>query len=338
MLVDAFNISTTDFVPSSTSINYNYDATLQSGSSAGQVAINPGKYGTTMYEHIHLDDNQGERLLIANSETSFSLYGQLYSVDNAVSPVISDAGTTVFTVQYNINNCPLSNSLISLVSQGSSYNISNTTVSISAPTGKNGIQAYASPVIVSGNVTSIYITTPGSGYIETPTITVNVDGGSASGATAVITGETSKNGGPAATRYITKKVVLDAGFDSGDLNVYLSAYRPAGTDILVYYRIMNRNDTERFDNGSWTLMTKTKNSDTLYSKTRDDVYEFTYAPGTTGVDQGYVSYVSTNGQTYNSFNQFAIKIVLVTTDKTSVPYLTDMRCIALPSNINSSIA
>jgi len=337
MLVDAFNISTTDFVPSATSINYNYDATLQGGTSAGQVGINPGKYGTTMYEHIYLDDNQGERILYANSETSFSLYAQLYSQDNAVSPVLSDAGTTAFTVQYQINNCELSNSLISIVTQGSNYNTSNTTVSISAPTGKNATQAYASPVIANGKVTSIYITTPGSGYIETPTISVNISGGSASGATAVITGETSKSGGPAATRYITKKVVLDAGFDSGDLNVYLSAYRPSGTDIQVYYKILNRNDTQGFDDSSWILMTKTKNSDTLYSKFRGDLHEYTFAPGTSGIEQGYVSYVSTNGQTYNSFNQFAIKIVLATTDKTSVPYLTDMRCIALPSNINNSI-
>jgi len=337
ILVDAFNISTTDFVPSSTSINYTYDATLQGETSAGQVAINPGKYGTTMYEHIYLDDNQGERLLIANSETSFSLYGQLSSLDNAVSPVISDAGTTVFTVQYNINNCELSNSLISIVSQGSSYDSSNTTVTISAPTGLNGTQAYASPVITSGKITSIYLTTPGSGYIETPTVSVVVGSGSASGASATITGETSKNGGPAATRYITKKVVLDAGFDSGDLNVYLSAYRPIGTDIQVYYKILNRNDTQAFADGSWKLMTKTKNCGTLYSNFRGDLHEYTFAPGIFGMEQGYVSYVSTNGQTYNLFNQFAIKIVLVTKDKTIVPYLTDMRCIALPSNFNSPI-
>ena len=337
MLVDAFNISTTDFVPSSTSINYNYDATLQSGISAGQVAINPGKYGSTMYDHIYLNDNRGERLLIANSETSFSLYGQLSSQDNAVSPVISDAGTSVFAVQYDINNCELSNSLISIVSQGNSYATGNTTVTISAPTGANAVQAYASPVIGAGKITSIYLTTPGSGYIETPTISINVSGGSAAGASATITGETSKSGGPAATRYITKKVVLDAGFDSGDLNVYLSAYRPAGTDIQVYYKILNRNDTQGFADGSWKLMTKTKNSGTLYSKQRGDLHEYTFAPGSLGLEQGYVSYVSTNGQTYNSFNQFAIKIVLVTKDKTVIPYLTDMRCIALPSNINSSI-
>jgi predicted small secreted protein len=335
MLVDAFNISTTDFVPSATSINYNYDATLQNGTSAGQVGVNPGKYGTTMYEHIYLDDNQGERLLIANSETSFSLYSQLSSQDDAVSPVISDAGTSVFTVQYDINNCELSNSLISIVSQGSSYATGNTTVTISAPTGTNPVQAYASPVIEAGKITSIYLTTPGSGYIETPTISIDVSGGSAAGASAIIAGETSKNGGPAATRYVTKKVVLEAGFDSGDLNVYLSAYRPAKTDIQVYYKILNRNDTQGFADGSWILMTKTKNTNTLYSKFRGDLHEYTFAPGTLGTEQGYVSYTSTNGQTYNSFNQFAIKIVLMTTDKTIIPYLTDMRCIALPSNINS---
>ena len=290
-----------------------------------------------MYDHIYLDDNKGERILKKDSNTSFSLYAQLSSTDDAVSPVLSDAGTSLFTIQYNINNCELANSLISIVDGGSSYNVSNTTVAVSAPTGKNGQQAYAEAEITAGEITKIYFTNTGSGYIETPTITVNVASGSATGASAVIAGETSTDGGPAATRYITKKVVLDAGFDSGDLNVYLSAYRPSGTDILVYYKIMNRNDTQKFDDGSWTLMTKTKNSDTLYSKTRDDLHEFTFAPGTSGVDQGYVSYVSTNGQTYNSFNQFAIKIVLVTTDKTVVPYLTDMRCIALPSNINSTI-
>ena len=337
ILVDAFNLTTTDFTPTSTSIGYRYSASLQNGNYTNEEYVNPGKYGTTMYEHIHLDDNLGERVLVANSQTSFSMYAQLSSTDDAVSPILSDSGTSVFAIQYNINNCELSNSLISIVTQGSSYNVSNTTVSISAPTGLNGTQAYASPVIVGGKVTSIYLTSGGSGYIETPTVSINVASGSAAGASAIITGETSVSGGPAATRYLTKKVVLDAGFDSGDLNVYLSAYRPAGTDILVYYKIMNRNDTQKFDDGSWTLMTKTKNSDTLYSKTRDDLHEFTFAPGTSGVDQGYVSYVSTNGQTYNSFNQFAIKIVLVTTDKTVVPYLTDMRCIALPSNINSTI-
>ena len=104
--------------------------------------------------------------------------------------------------------------------------------------------------------------------------------------------------------------MLDPANDSGDLNVYLTAYRPVNTDINVYYKILNRADTQKFDDSSWQLMTKINSSGSLYSQTRDEVYEYTFAPGTSGVDQGYVTYTSTNGQTYTSFSQFAIKVVL----------------------------
>ena len=151
----------------------------------------------------------------------------------------------------------------------------------------------------------------------------------------VQTGTSSVKGGPAATRYVTKKVVLEGGFDSGDLNVYLSAYRPLGTDVNVYYKVLSRNDTQTFDEGYWQLMTKTNSCDGTYSQSREDLREYTFAPGTLGKDQGFVSYVSNNGQTYYTFSQFAIKIVLTTTDKTIVPHLSDMRTIALPPNTNT---
>ena len=34
---------------------------------------------------------------------------------------------------------------------------------------------------------------------------------------------------------------------------------------------------------------------------------------------------------YNDYSQFAIKIVLATNDNTNVPFLTDIRALALPS-------
>jgi hypothetical protein len=139
------------------------------------------------------------------------------------------------------------------------------------------------------------------------------------------------------TKYVTKKVVLDPTFDSGDLNVYLTAYRPVNTDINVYYKILNRNDTQIFGDSSWQLMTKINNSGSLYSQTRNDTYEFVFAPGTSGVDQGYVTYTSTTGQTYTSFSQFAIKVVMTTSDHTFVPFINDLRVIALPSNVNTSV-
>ena len=129
---------------------------------------------------------------------------------------------------------------------------------------------------------------------------------------------------------------MDAGFDSGDLNVYLTAYRPVNTDINVYYKILNGNDTQSFENGQWQLMTKINNSGNAYSQTRNNLYEYVFAPGTLGLDQGFVKYTSTNGQNYTSFNQFAIKIILTTTDNTTVPYVNDMRVLALPANVDTT--
>ena len=332
ILVDAFNITTTDFVPTTTGINYSYSATLRNGGTAGITNITPGKYGTSAADNLYLNDGSGERVLDANSTTTFSLYTQLSSTDDAVSPIVSDAGLTTYSITWNINNCPLSNSLITLVSGGTGYVLPN--VSISAPTGANGTQAYATANVVGGVISNIYINTPGSGYITTPTITITA--GSGSGASVNVAGETSPTGGPALAKYVTKKVVLDAGSDSGDINVYLTAYRPVNTDISVYYKILNRNDTQTFESGSWQLMTKTNSCDTLYSQTRSDVHEYSFAPGVGGVDQGYVTYTSSTGQTYTSFSQFAIKVVLTTTDNTAVPFATDLRAIALPPNVNTT--
>ena len=153
-------------------------------------------------------------------------------------------------------------------------------------------------------------------------------------ANAVITiaGETSKSGGNGLSKYITKKVVLDQGFDSGDLRVYFTAYRPVNTNIYVYYKILSRSDTQLFDDGNWQLMTLINSGDSKFSQNRNNLYEYIAAPGAGGTAQNYVSYTSTvNGQTYNRFSQFAIKVVLATSDKTAVPFLTDIRAIALPA-------
>jgi len=337
--VDAFNITTTDFVPTTTQISYNYVSTLASGSSAGYKNITPGKYGTATADDIYLDDGNGERVILPYSNNSFILNATLSSTDSYVTPVISDAGLSAYAINWNINNCSLSNSLIQLASGGTGYsNNANLSVTISSPTGYGGSPATAAANVENGVIKSIYITNGGSGYLTTPTITI-ADANTTPGtnASANVIGETSQVGGPALAKYVTRPIQLAQGNDSGDLNVYLTAYRPPNTDINVYYKILNRNDTQDLNGSSWQLMTKINNSNTQFSLTRTDTYEYAFAPGTAGVDQGYVSYVSsTTGQTYTTFSQFAIKIVLTTTDSTFVPYVTDMRALALPSNVNTT--
>jgi hypothetical protein len=57
------------------------------------------------------------------------------------------------------------------------------------------------------------------------------------------------------TRYISRSVVLNDGFEASDLVVYLDTNRPPGTSIKVYYRILNENDTDSFNNKFYTEMT-----------------------------------------------------------------------------------
>jgi hypothetical protein len=257
------------------------------------------------------------------------------SVNDAVSPMISDDGLSVYSITWNINNLELSNNIITVASGGTGYNANTIAVTVSATDGY-GSGAVAAANISGGIIQNIYFTNPGSGYVKTPTITITdpTTRVGNSNASVIITGETSKSGGNALARYFTKKVVLNQGFDSGDLRVYFTAYRPVNTNIHVYYKLLSRNDTQKFEDGEWQLMTLINNSDSLYSQTRNDSFEFVAAPGTSGVAQNYVSYTSdVTNQTYNNFSQFAIKVVLSTSDNTSVPFLSDIRAIALPSAV-----
>ena len=328
----AFNITTTDFIPTSTGIVYNYNATLKNGNiETGLATVTPGKYACPTAEDIYLSDGRGERILLANSSNSFSINATLSSNDNTVSPVLADDGLTLFNTQWNINNLELSNSQIVLINGGTGYNTGtpNANVVISSPDIVGGTQALAVANVVGGIVQSVYLTNPGSGYLSTPTITIT--GANTTPASASITSEFSPVGGNALCKYFTKKVVMAAGNDSQDLRVFYTAYKPIGTNIYVFYKVLNSNDTTKFDDNSWKLMTTIGQNKNVYSATRTDLYEFEAAPGTSGIADNYLTYTNINGQTYDSFIQFAIKIVMTTKDKTTVPFISELRALALPS-------
>jgi hypothetical protein len=222
----------------------------------------------------------------------------------------------------------LSNSGITLSSGGSAYSTNaNATVTI---TGGGGSGALAAAVVTNNVVTSVYLTSVGSGYTTSPTITL-VDANTTPGTGATITynGEDKKSGGNGSVRYITRRVTLADGFDSGDLRVYLTAYKPTGADILVYYKILSTSDADTFDNKNYQLMTQLSNSN-FVSVNEEDYREISYAPGTNSTANNAVSYTSASTG-YNTFRTFAIKIVLTGTSTVDVPKVRDFRAIALPA-------
>ena len=408
----AFNVSTTDFVPSSTGLAYTYSSTLQVGQSVTDpVSITPGRFGTPAQDNFYLNDGKGARTLLAGSNTSFQLFAKLSSTDANVSPIISDDGVCLYSIMYSVDNLGIPTKAVAVANTGAGYSNNGTIVITSALGKSNSLNDYLTgdlPVFgyttnaITGAISTIYTTYQGSGYLATPTITIldpttrsgnalinaspfstsvngigttnflgqlqvgatlttqnnivigtiqsitnsnnlilttnslswaNANTYFSSNATFVVSGETSPTGGNAQHRYYTKKVILTPGNDSGDLRVYCTAYKPAGSQVYVYYRILNAADTGKLEDQNWQLMTQ-KGGTGVFSTSRTNLIEYEYAPGNfygTSPNNS-ISYTSTStGATYNKFIQFAIKVVIVTSDKTSVPFLSDIRALALPA-------
>jgi hypothetical protein len=330
--IDEINVTVTDFTPTNTNILYTYQATLKStGLFDSEKSIIPGRMGAPNLHNETFNDGKGPRMLQAVSPDSFVLYANMSTNDDAMTPIIADDGTTLFNIQYGINNLPLSNSLISLTYGGEYYNAYTTTATVSPPDVVGGVQATAGVHVNNGIVDDVWIINSGSGYLKTPTLSI-VDANTTPGTGAAVTvnSEFSPTGGNSISRYVSKVITLSNDNSSGDLRFYFTGYRPIGTDIHIFYRVKNTNDSQRFENGEWQLMTYINNSN-KYSSNVNDLLTFQLAPGINGTANNYVAYTSkTTGLTYTSFNQFSFKVVLTTNDSTKVPYLTNLSAVSTP--------
>lgn len=86
------------------------------------------------------------------------------------------------------------------------------------------------------------------------------------------------NQGLALSRGITRKVSLANGQSAEDVRVYLTAWRPANTDLIVYARVHNGQDPEAFDDKDWTMLEQKSGTDSLTSSPVDetDMVEIEY--------------------------------------------------------------
>lgn len=85
--------------------------------------------------------------------------------------------------------------------------------------------------------------------------------------------------GNAKAKYISKIITLATGQDAEDLQVILSAYRPANSDIQVWVRFLNGDDNSPISQKTWTpLINKSQG---LYSNPSDpnDFREYVYSVG-----------------------------------------------------------
>lgn len=104
------------------------------------------------------------------------------------------------------------------------------------------------------------------------------------------------NYGTALAKSVSKPVILGDGNDAEDLQVYLTAYKPLGTEIKVYAKLLSASDTESFDSKYWTPLLQTSDVKVYSDPTNTNDYkEFTYTIPTDPIQLRNLSLITING-------------------------------------------
>jgi hypothetical protein len=314
---DLTHLITADVTVADTALGYQFNSETLTQGYVGYKPITP-------LSDYDMNDGFGTRVLNPSTgENTFILNADMQTINPDVSPIIDIGRIGFLAVNNRINNLGLSSKDIVVTNGGSGYVNTTTTVAI---TGGGGFGATAEALVEDGEIKNIYIVDSGSGYTGTPTVTIT---GVGSSAEAVVIGETDKSGGPALARYITRSVSLNDGFDSGDLRVYLTAYKPKESQIYVYAKFLSTSDSETFKEKKWQLLTPLSNAN-FVSANKDDYRELVFAPGINGVASNSIEYTTESGVVFDRFKTFAIKIVMASTSSADVPKIRDLRAIAIP--------
>jgi hypothetical protein len=276
-------------------------------------------------ENVYFDDILGRRVATSDNN-SFKLRFLLSTLNVDVSPVIDMDRLSLLAIENKINTLGFDNtSAVVIQSSNNWVSAANLTLTVSGGGGSSANAYVSNNQIDSVNkvLSNVVIDIAGSDYTTSPTVVLS--GNTALTANVLIVGEDQPFGGPAAARYITRKVTLADGLDAGDFRVYLSAYKPSNAKIYVYYKILSADDPDSFDNKSYQLMTIIQGQNNI-SRNQGDFKDFVYAPGSDNVADDRVQY-----GTFVSFKYFAIKVVLTSTDTTRVPRVRDFRVVAIPA-------
>ena len=181
----------------------------------------------------------------SNNFKSVTLKATLSTTDEYISPYVDDERTRIVFEETEINNTT-SNTLTGTLTYASGG-----TVVVGSGT------AFTSQVTVGeyakfGDDYRLVTAVTNNTHMTVATVFSTA---SAVAQTATVRNEEHPSGPYASTsRYITRQVTLNDGFEATDLVTYLNINRPAGTSIKVYYKILNENDTDIFNDKFYTEM------------------------------------------------------------------------------------
>ena len=134
----------------------------------------------------------------------------------------------------------------------------------------------------------------------------------ASGTTVDFVADTAKQGGSGPSKYVTRPVLLAN--ESTALDVRLSAYIPGTSEVEVFYRISNADDSRNMHELVWTPFNTDGSPDTAIAPLDDNVSFREYQYSDSGL---------------NKFTAFQLKLVFKGTVSSYPPRVKDLRGIAL---------
>ena len=341
-----------------TGSNYHYYSTSKDASSKGsaeQFTINKNINLKTQQQITYETDT-----LVDAFANSFQLNVYFTSANSIISPVFDETRSGVISIENDVNNAGIKNTNILILSSGSSLLQSeyggdtgryasknaidgNTSAfTVSAPDVGSNTATIAANVGSDGKINDVKVVNPGSGYLTNPTVTVasalsgtdpviRIVGEGSNGANMLSANTSHSRGGNLTAKYISRRVTLEEGFDASDIKVYLNAYKPRGSNIYIYYKVLSAEDNENFDDKPYVLMEQ-ETSAGLFSLNEDDFKQYTYKT----VDEK-INYTSNDGTTvFTNFRTFAIKVVFtrdldIQTTFIGIPKISDLKAIALDS-------
>jgi len=284
--------------------------------------------------------NTDDTLLISSANSFYTVGDKVYySVPSGNTPISPLTGNTYYYVSLaNTTAIQLANTL-----GGSSIDIVDTRGAIGGEIHTltytiqvNDMIISATDTAVNASVISIIddeylLSNTGSIFTYGETITVANSSGGDKFMTATIgpiqTSESGVAGGNLINKYISKNITLANGQDAEDLNVYLTVYKPVDTDVKVWVKLKNGEDSETLSQKQWIELVY---NDNFNSSTinKGDFIDLLYSIPDAYMNNGIFEYLS-DGVTYSTFKQYAIKIGLFASNSARVPRVTDLRTIAL---------
>lgn len=84
------------------------------------------------------------------------------------------------------------------------------------------------------------------------------------------------NSGNAYSKHITTKINFGDNRQAEDILIYVDAYKPVGTDIKVYAKLYNSDDSDYFDDKDWTMLQETSGNRNSSMTNLNDYVEYTY--------------------------------------------------------------